>query len=65
MLYSIRSLNQTSAILNICSLLFVIGVLFFSIYFMNKDFSSLILTPLERMLQRIREVSLDPMQIKK
>jgi hypothetical protein len=48
--YSIKFLNKWNSIFNMLSLIFFIIVLFSSIYFMNKDFSQLILTPLERML---------------
>jgi len=33
-----------------------------SILFINKDFSQLILNPLERMIARIQLVSLDPLE---
>ena len=43
----------------ICVCLLLIG----SVYFMNQDFSQLILNPLERMIERIKQVSDDPMQV--
>lgn len=32
---------------------------------MNKDFSQLILNPLERMIEKVKTVTLDPLQILK
>lgn len=43
-------------------MIFICLILLSSIYFMNKDFSQLILNPLERMIEKMKQVSYNPLQ---
>jgi class 3 adenylate cyclase len=61
MSYSRRYANKVQALLDLINMLFVCLTLMLSIFFINKDFSQLILNPLERMIARIKLVSMNPL----
>lgn len=59
---STRYEHVIQAVLDILKTLLIGVVLIFSIYNLNKDVSYLVLNPLERMIKKIKAVSIDPLK---
>ena len=52
-------------ILDLLNMIVICMLLVLSIKYMNQEFSQLILNPLERMIERVKIVTLDPLQVLK
>lgn len=59
---NVRYQSQITNLLLLLNSLLVTAIMAGSIYSLNKDMSNLVLNPLERMIQKVKEVSRDPLQ---
>ena len=57
-------LGQINALLNMLRMLFIILVVAAGVFVFNRDASRLVLRPIERMLQKVRDVSENPLAVK-
>lgn len=61
--YSTKTFNQYEALINIGRTIMVCVLLTVSSYIINKDATTLVLDPIERMIERIRIVAKNPMAL--
>ncbi len=57
-------LSRLNALLNMLRTLFIVLILAAGVFVFNRDASRLVLRPIERMLQKVRDVSENPLAIK-
>lgn len=62
-IYSIKESNQYDSLINIGRTIMVCLLLTISSYIINKDATTLVLDPIERMIERIRIVAKNPMAL--
>ena len=62
LIISSRYENKIQGLLDFISTIFVCVIMIFSINSLNKDMSFLVLNPLERMITKIKQVSIDPLK---
>ncbi|KAG2495222.1 hypothetical protein HYH03_006828 [Edaphochlamys debaryana] len=62
-LYDWKWYSQVNAILNIARSLFIIVLLVTGAHFLNRDSRNLVLLPIERMIQRVQEMSENPLAL--
>ena len=62
LIISTRYENQLQGMLDLFSTIFVCIIMIVSINSLNKDVSYLVLNPLERMITKIKQVSIDPLE---
>jgi hypothetical protein len=59
--YSTRSYSKIEAVINICRTTYVCLVLSFAAIFFNKDAQTLVLDPLERMIEKVKLMAQNPL----
>ena len=60
-IFDLRTSTQLAGILNIFKTLFVCFVLVCGAFFFTKDANNLVITPIEKILSKVRRLALNPM----